>query len=96
MLQVRRLEKNIEGHRILSIDSLDVAAGEVVAIIGPATSGKSLLIRLLSGAIPPSGGSMILNGACISQTAGIHKQIGVLFEEDLTGTFRSPDHSGCQ
>ncbi len=83
MLQVRRLEKNIEGRSILSIDALDVAAGEVVAVIGPATSGKTLLIRLLSGAIPPSGGSIVLDSTCVSQSMSIRKQIGVLFEEDL-------------
>jgi ABC-2 type transport system ATP-binding protein len=83
MLQVRRLEKNIEGRSVLAIEALDVAPGEVVAVIGPATSGKTLLIRLLSGAIPPSGGSIVLDGTCVSQTMSIRKPIGVLFEEDL-------------
>jgi ABC-2 type transport system ATP-binding protein len=83
MLQVRRLEKNIEGRGALFIDALDVAPGDVVAVIGPATSGKTLLIRLLSGAIPPSGGSIVFDGMCVSPTENIRKQIGVLFEEDL-------------
>ncbi len=83
MLQVRRLEKISEGRSVLAIDALDIDAGEVVAVIGPAKSGKTLLIRLLSGTIPPSGGSIVCNGECISDAGHIRGQIGVLFEEDL-------------
>ena len=62
MLQVRKLEKIIEGRSVLAIDALDIEAGEVVAVIGPVGSGKTLLIRLLSGMIPPSGGSVVSMG----------------------------------
>lgn len=83
MLQVRRLEKVIENHTVLSIEQLDVNAGEIVAVIGPVNSGKSLLIRLLSGVLPASGGSITLNGKLLSQSAATRSQVGVLFEEDL-------------
>ncbi len=83
MLQVRRLEKIIDGRSVLAIDALDIEAGEVVAVIGPVRSGKTLLIRLLSGTIPPSGGSIVCDGQRISQTSSMRRQIGVLFEEDL-------------
>jgi ABC-2 type transport system ATP-binding protein len=82
MLQVRRLEKVIENHTVLSIDALDINAGEVVAIIGQVNSGKSLLVRLLSGVLPPGGGSIMLDGQHIS-TPAVRKSVGVLFEEDL-------------
>lgn len=83
MLQVRRLEKVIENHTVLSIEQLDVNVGEIVAVIGPVNSGKSLLIRLLSGVLPASGGSVTLNGQSVSQSAAARSQIGVLYEEDL-------------
>src|SRR5579885_1147114 len=84
MLQVRRLEKIIDGRSVLAIDALDIEAGEIVAVLGPPGSGKTLLIRLLAGALVPGGGSIVLNGAYISPEAReIRKQIGVLFEEDL-------------
>ena len=84
MLQIRRLEKIFDGRSVLSIESLDIEAGEVVAILGPAGSGKSLLIRLLAGALAPGGGSIMLDGQCISPEAhNTRRQIGVLFEEDL-------------
>jgi ABC-2 type transport system ATP-binding protein len=83
MLQVRQLEKTIAGHCVLSIDALDIEAGEVVAVVGPMGSGKTVLIRLLAGMMPLSGGSIIFNGECISQIGNIRKQTGFFFEEDL-------------
>jgi ABC-2 type transport system ATP-binding protein len=78
MLQVRRLEKISEGRSVLTIDAFDVAAGEVVAVIGPGGSGKTLLVRLLSGTVPASGGSIVFDPACPAP-----QPVGVLFEEDL-------------
>lgn len=84
MLQVRRLEKMIEGRTVLAIDALDVGKGEIVAVAGPPASGKTLLIRLLAGALASSGGSITLNGETISPEARqARKHLGVLFEEDL-------------
>lgn len=83
MLQVRRLEKIIAGRSVLFVDALDIEAGEVVAVIGSAGSGKTLLVRLLSGTVPPSGGSIVFKGECFSPTSELRRQIGVLFEEDL-------------
>jgi ABC-2 type transport system ATP-binding protein len=83
MLQVRQLEKVIENRSALSIDQLDINAGEVVAVIGPAHSGKSLLIRLLAGIVHPSGGSILFDGQDIMLSPTLRQRIGVLFEEDL-------------
>lgn len=83
MLQVRRLEKVIENRVALSIDQLDIEAGMIVAVIGPVGSGKSLLVRLLSGAMAPGGGSITLDGEEISKFPAARQRIGVLFEEDM-------------
>lgn len=84
MLQIRRLEKMRDGRSVLSIDTLDVQSGEIVAVLGPTGSGKTLLIHLLAGALAPSGGSIVLDGASISpETREARQHIGVLFAEDL-------------
>ncbi|HZU75576.1 MAG TPA: LytTR family transcriptional regulator DNA-binding domain-containing protein [Dehalococcoidia bacterium] len=88
MLQVRHLEKIVEGRSALAIDALDVAAGDVIAVIGPQSSGKSLLVQLLAGLMPPSGGSAVLDGAPIlaGETAKRARErgpIGVLLADDL-------------
>jgi ABC-2 type transport system ATP-binding protein len=83
MLQVRRLEKNIAGRNMLSIEQLDVEAGQIVAVVGPIGSGKSLLIRILAGVIVPSGGTVTLDGQDIHRVPAARVHISPLFEEDL-------------
>jgi len=83
VLQVRRLEKIIENRTVLAIERLDVAAGEIVAVVGPVGSGKTLLIRLLSGTLMPSGGSVLLEGQDIYKLPILRARMGILFEEDL-------------
>lgn len=84
MLQIRRLEKIIDGRTALAIESLDIEAGEIVAMIGPAGSGKTLFLRLLAGMLAPGGGSILFDGCHLSPDArDLRKQMGVMFEEDL-------------
>ena len=83
MLQVTSLEKISAGRSLLSIDSLQVDPGEVVAVIGPAKSGKTLLIRMLAGSLPLSGGTIVLSGDCAGQNDSAARRVGVLFQDDL-------------
>ncbi|HEU5226364.1 MAG TPA: LytTR family transcriptional regulator DNA-binding domain-containing protein [Ktedonobacteraceae bacterium] len=83
MLQVRRLEKLVNGRSVLYIEQLDIAAGEVVAVIGPVHSGKTSLIRILSGMQAPSGGTVLLNGQDIYQVPTLRAEISTMFTEDL-------------
>ena len=82
-LQARRLEKVIENRSVLSIEQIDLDTGMIVAIVGPVNSGKSLLIRLLAGALPPSGGCVTIDGQDIYKVPTARRHIGVLFENDL-------------
>lgn len=82
MLQIRHLEKIIAGRSVLSIDELDIQAGEVVAVIGPAGCGKTLLLHMLAGIIPASGGSALFHGQEML-TGKKHEQVSILFAEDL-------------
>ena len=58
--------------------SLDVAAGEIVAVIGGSGCGKSTLLRAVSGLDRPTQGSVELDGEEITEP---HEKIGVIFQE---------------
>jgi ABC-2 type transport system ATP-binding protein len=82
-LEVCRLEKVHEGRTVLSIERLSVSAGEIVAVVGPLGSGKTLLLRTLAGHIKPGGGSVTLDGRDIYRDAQLRARIAMLFCEDL-------------
>jgi len=46
----------------LEATSFHAKAGEVVAVLGPNASGKSTLLQIISGALPPLSGRVLLNG----------------------------------
>ena len=66
MIRVRDLVMRLPGNgrpvTILDRVSLEVAAGEVVAITGPSGSGKSTLLGLIAGLDTPSAGSIAVDG----------------------------------
>ncbi|MGZ0188869.1 MAG: ABC transporter ATP-binding protein, partial [Alphaproteobacteria bacterium] len=49
--------------------SLEVKAGEAVAVIGPNGAGKSTLMRAISGMIPLKGGDISMEGQALSEIA---------------------------
>ena len=64
-LELRDLRKSFGKTDIIQGVSLQVAAGERVAIIGPNGAGKSTLFNLISGRFEPSAGQILLDGARI-------------------------------
>jgi NitT/TauT family transport system ATP-binding protein len=58
--------------------SLDVAGGEIVALIGPNGSGKSTLLRVLAGLLRPDRGEVVLDGDPI---VAPDPRIGLVFQE---------------
>ena len=68
-LELRDVRKRFGKTEIIRGASLQVNAGERVAIIGPNGAGKSTLFNLISGRFAPSSGEILLNGARIDGTA---------------------------
>src|SRR5262245_31106450 len=46
--------------------SLEVAAGEAVGVIGPNGAGKTTLMRVISGLVPLTAGTMTFDGASLA------------------------------
>ncbi|MGL4668613.1 MAG: ATP-binding cassette domain-containing protein, partial [Saezia sp.] len=63
MLSLRQLGLRYGQLQALQNITLDVMAGERIAIIGPNGAGKSSLFDVLSGFVSPSAGEIILDGA---------------------------------
>jgi branched-chain amino acid transport system ATP-binding protein len=88
ILSVTGLQKRFGG--VLAVDdvSLDVREGELHAVIGPNGAGKTTLIHLLSGALPPSAGTITLDGRDIAGLA-MHARVrlGLARSYQITSVF---------
>ena len=62
MLEVENLEAGYGPIRALDRVSLEVAAGELVAIIGANGAGKTTLLMAISGVVPTRGGQVRFEG----------------------------------
>jgi NitT/TauT family transport system ATP-binding protein len=66
--------------------SLDVAGGEIVALIGPNGCGKSTFLRVAAGLLTPERGAVILDGDSIADP---DPRIGLVFQEPRLLPWRS-------
>lgn len=66
-LTVRDLKVDLAGTHVLRGVDLDVAAGEVVALLGANGSGKSTLVRAVVGLITPRSGTATIFGTSSEQ-----------------------------
>ena len=79
MLSLSHLDKVYpNGAHALDDVSLDVDAGEIVALVGGSGCGKTTLLRLVSGLEAPSHGSVSVDGEAI---ASPHPAVGIVFQE---------------
>jgi len=71
-LSVRAARKTFGGLVAVNDVSFDVRQGELLGLIGPNGSGKTTLLNLISGALKPSGGEILLGGQPIGGLAAHH------------------------
>src|SRR3954449_2902875 len=62
MLELKSVDAGYASFQALFAVNLDVRAGEAVGVIGPNGAGKTTLMRVISGLIRPSKGSIAMEG----------------------------------
>lgn len=84
LLSVRNIDKNYDGVQALADVSLDVAAGEVHALMGENGAGKSTLGKIIAGVVAPSRGTIHFEGRPIALRNPMDAQrlgISIIFQE---------------
>lgn len=66
LLECQDLSKTFGGLQAVADVNMSVAPGEIRAVIGPNGAGKSTLFNLITGALPPSGGTTVFAGETIT------------------------------
>ncbi len=62
VIKIRKLKIAFGDKVVLDEIDLDLFEGETLAVIGPSGTGKSTVIRVLTGLLPPTSGSVVING----------------------------------
>jgi ribose transport system ATP-binding protein len=84
LLEMRGIEKSFPGVRALRGVDLQLAEGEVLALLGENGAGKSTLIKILGGAIQPDLGAIRIDGKDVGfdhPKAAIQAGIGIIYQE---------------
>jgi putative ABC transport system ATP-binding protein len=90
MIRLERVSKTYRqgGDSVRALDdvSLEIAAGEFVAVMGPSGSGKSTMLHLMGGLDTPTAGEVVVEGRALAQlrddevTIFRRRRIGVVFQ----------------
>jgi len=84
MIEVKQIHKRFGQQEVLKGVSLQVAAGEVVCLIGPSGSGKSTVLRCINGLETYEAGDILIEGERVdSKSATIHQlrtHVGMVFQ----------------
>jgi galactofuranose transport system ATP-binding protein len=98
LLSMRSISKAFGGIPALSAASLEVAPGEVHALIGQNGAGKSTMIKILTGYVSRDDGEIFFEGAAFdarSPQDAQHKGISTIYQEINLVPFRSVTENIC-
>jgi len=79
-LQIRHLVKDFDGHRAVDDVSIDIARGEVFALLGSSGCGKTTLLRMLAGFETPSSGTITLAGQDLAGLPPYARPMNMMFQ----------------
>src|SRR5438034_5167981 len=82
MIKVQNLVKTYGEIKAVNDVSFEVPKGEIFAFLGPNGAGKTTTIKMLTTLLPPTSGSLELNGLDPArQQNEVRQQFGIVFQD---------------
>jgi putrescine transport system ATP-binding protein len=79
-LQIHDIVKDFDGHRAVDHVSIDIAKGEVFALLGSSGCGKTTLLRMLAGFETPTSGTITLDGRDLAGLPAYERPMNMMFQ----------------
>lgn len=79
-LQIRDVVKDFSGYKAVNNVSIDIAKGEIFALLGSSGCGKTTLLRMLAGFETPTSGKIILNGQDLAGLSPHERPLNMMFQ----------------
>lgn len=80
VIQVENVSKIIKGNMVIDCVSAEFSSGKVYGLQGINGSGKTMLMRLISGLIYPTEGRIVIDGKILGKEIAFSESIGILIE----------------
>ena len=97
-LQIQNVVKDFSGYKAVNNVSLDIAKGEIFALLGSSGCGKTTLLRMLARFEKPTSGRIVLNGQDLVDMPPYDCPINMMFQSYALFphlTVRRTSPSGC-
>ena len=79
-LTIQGISKRYDDVAALDAIDLDVASGELVALLGPSGSGKTTLLRVIAGLLHPDSGRLLFGDADATGLSLRERNVGFVFQ----------------
>jgi putrescine transport system ATP-binding protein len=79
-LQIQDVVKDFDGYKAVNHVSLDIAKGEIFALLGSSGCGKTTLLRMLGGFETPTSGRIVLNGQDLAGLPPYERPLNMMFQ----------------
>ena len=79
-LRISNIVKDFDGHRAVDNVSIDIAKGEVFALLGSSGCGKTTLLRMLAGFETPTSGTITLDSQNLADLPPYVRPMNMMFQ----------------
>lgn len=80
-IELKNIRKTIKNHEVLKDITLSLEKGKIYGFVGRNGSGKTMILRIISGLVIPTSGELIVDGEDLSKKRSFPKNMSILFDK---------------